>query len=165
MGRSFQGLRSLDLERDNDVATERELGTLCTSAEGRGSVQRGIVANLRADNRTVEDLQSRRKRRLDVETQRERAVRGSPPAERDCRWIAVLELHEIESSGERSNKKSVVISPNLSPTDNFEPVVDCVAKVLRNTIAARIEPIITDVVQIRDESQLVVDLPHSRNVV
>jgi hypothetical protein len=62
----------------------------------------------------------------------------------------ILGVGKIEIARESRDEEVVVVAPNLGAPDEFQPVIDRVDAVLRDTIAGRIEPIITDEIAIGD---------------
>src|SRR5258708_2126189 len=125
--------RSFDFERNDYVAAKCELRTLRASPERRGVVQRGIIANLWPDNRSFKHWV--RHWRLDVEAQCECAISGRSATERNRSRVPVLEFDKIEIAGERSHEEAIVVAPNLAASNDLEPVVDRVGKILRHASA------------------------------
>src|SRR5216683_2730692 len=132
-----------DREGDDEVAGKRPLRTLRSSAERRGVVQGRVVANLRPDNEAFELF---RDGRLDGKSDGQRAVGSRSAADRRGQQIIVFVADKKQVAGEKGDEEAVVVAPDLSASGDLEPIVDRIARVLRHTVASRIEPIITNVV-------------------
>src|SRR5437867_2098317 len=78
---------------------------------------------------------------------------------------AELDIDEVEVAGEGGNEEAGVVAPNLAASNDLQPVVDGVDRVLRDTVAVRPEAIIAYVVQVGDKGELVCHFPRCRDVI
>src|SRR5258708_881831 len=153
---------SCECERYDEVAGKRPLRTLGSSAEWRGIVQGRVVANLRPDHEAFDLLGDGR---LDGKPEGQRAVGRRSAADRYSQWIPMFKHHEIQIAGEGGDKEVVIVAPDLSASGDLEPIVDRIRRILRPTIACRVEPIIANVIEVGRQGELVGRLPNDGHVI
>src|SRR6266849_3256487 len=153
---------SLDRKGYDEVAGKRPLRTLRSSAEWRGVVQGRVVANLRPDNEAFDLF---RDRRLNGNSDGQRAVGRRSAADCHSQWIAMFDPDKIQIAREGGDKEPVIVAPDLAASCDLQPIVDRVCRVLRPTIAGRVEPIVTNVVEVGRQGELVGCLPDDGHVI
>src|SRR5882724_39232 len=153
---------SFDREGYDEVAGKRPLLALGSSAEWRGVVQGRVVANLRPDNEAFDLL---RYGRLDGKSEGQRTVGRRSTTNRYAKWIAMFNPHKIQIAGKRGNEEAVIVAPDLSASSDLEPIVDRIGGVLGHTAARRVKPIITNIVSVGRQGELVGCLPDDGNVI
>src|SRR5713226_2749754 len=151
-----------DREGDDEVAGKRPLRTLRSSAEWRGVVQGRVVANLWPDNEAFDLF---RDGRLDGKSDRQRTVGRRPAADRYTQWITMFNPDKVQVARERGDKETVIVAPDLSASGDLQPIVDRIGRVLGHTVASRVEPIITNVVHVGCQGELVGWLPDDGHVI
>src|SRR6266478_6435197 len=153
---------SFDRKGNDEVTGKRPLRTLRSSAEWRGVVQGRVVANLRPDNEAFDLFWDRR---LDGKSDGQGAVSRRSAADRRSKRIAMFDPDKVQIAGERGDEEAVIVTPDLSASSDLKPVVNRIAGVLGDTIACRVEPIITNVVEVGRQGELVGCLPDDGHVV
>src|SRR5882724_1511415 len=151
-----------DREGYDEVAGKRPLRTLGSSAEWRGVVQGRVVANLRPDNEAFDLFWDGR---LDGKSEGQRTVGRRSTTNRYAKWIAMFNPHKIQIAGKRGNEEAVIVAPDLSASSDLEPIVDRIGGVLGHTAARRVKPIITNIVSVGRQGELVGCLPDDGNVI
>src|SRR5438128_11938159 len=68
-------------------------------------------------------------------------------------------------TGESGNEEALAVAPNLAASSDLDPIVDGVGHVLRQAPTLGPEPLVTDIVQVGGEGELVGHLPYCRNVI
>src|ERR1700694_1942879 len=162
IGNSRRCTTSFDREGYDEVAGKRPLRTLRSSAEWRGVVQRRVVTNLWPDNEAFDLF---RDGRLDGKSEGQRTVGRRSATDGHAQWITMFNPHKIQIAGERGNEEAVIVAPDLSASSDLEPIVDRIGGILRHTVARRVEPIITNVVGVVCQGELVVYLPDGGYVI
>src|SRR5216683_1502554 len=157
-----QAVTLFDREGYDEVTGKRKLRALRSSAEWRGVVQGRVVANLRPDNEAFELF---RDGRLDGKSDRQRTVGRRSAADRHSQWIAMFDPDKVQVARERGDKETVIVAPDLSASGDLQPIVDRIGRVLGHTVASRVEPIITNVVHVGCQGELVGWLPDDGHVI
>src|SRR5450755_2505673 len=72
---------------------------------------------------------------------------------------------KVQIAREGGDEETVIVAPNLPASGDLKPIVDRIGRVLRHTVACRVEPIITNVVEVVRQGELVGHLPDGRYVI
>src|SRR6266851_3200454 len=80
-------------------------------------------------------------------------------------WCCSRTRRSESPAGERGDKEAVIVAPDLSASSDLQPIVDRIGRILRHTVACRVEPIITNVVHVGRQGEFVGWLPDDRHVI
>src|SRR4051812_9252242 len=136
-------------EWQNEIGGEGHLVIALAGVEGLGAVERGIIADLGADDEALDCL---RDLRLVVDAEGEGTISGAAAADSGG-GKAALGVDIVLAPGDGGDEGPAIVAPDLAAPDERELVAQLVDGVLRTAIADRMQPVVANVVQIGGQGE------------